>query len=315
VYGVVRRLIRLRHILHVTPQSFASIAVALPNDYTPDASGQRKLLRDIETLRTLGYTIDQQSLPAPPRWHIRIGPPLLSDQDVQALRYIRAAFPDGSPYTPPVTQLLAALTSQLTPAQQRAWQQPLVVQLATAPVQDYQHTTALLQWLEQAIHDRHRISLRYHARQQARPIWHPRLDPYQIVYQEGQFFLEAYSYASNRVLQFRLDRIVYAPDSDEPSPVRLPSLYPGKRTPAEIVFRYQLAASFTREGVSARFTILEVEQHEEVSIITASHHSEIHIIRTLLAYGEYARLLDGPPPLLERFRATVQAMWQQYNDL
>lgn len=292
---MVLRLIRLRHILHATPQSFASIAAALPDDYTADASGQRKLLRDIEALQAIGYTIEQRTQPAPPHWHIRIGPPLLSDQDVQALRYIRAAFPIGSPYTPPVAQLLEALTAQLTPAQRQVWQRPLAVQLAVAPVQDYQHTAALLQWLEQAIRDRHQISLRYHARQREHPIWHPRLDPYQIVYQDEQFFLEAYSYGRNRILQFRLDRIVYDPHGDEPSPVRLPSLYQGKRTPTEIIFRYKLTASFTREGVSARFTIIEVEEREGVSIITASHPNELHIIRTLLAYGEHARLLDGPP--------------------
>ncbi len=315
VYGVVLRLIRLRDVLHHAPQSFAQICAALPDDYPPDASGQRKLLRDIKALRALGYTIAQHTQPAPPRWHIRIGPPLLSDQDVQALRYIRAAFPDGSPYTPPVAQLLEALTAQLTPTQQRVWQQPLIVQLATAPAQDYQHTAALLQWLEQAIRERHQISIRYHARARERPIWHPRLDPYQIVYRDEQFFLEAYSYATNRILQFRLDRIVYEPHGDKPSPVRLPSLQQPQRTAPEIVFRYQLAASFTREGVSARFTIRDVEERDGFSIITASHPNELHIIRTLLAYGEHACLLDGPPQLLSRFRATVQAMWEQYGNV
>ncbi|NJL05801.1 MAG: WYL domain-containing protein [Chloroflexaceae bacterium] len=313
VYGVVRRLIGLRAVLHHAPQSFAQIRAALPDDYPANPTGQRKLLRDIEALSALGFTLEQHRRAGVTYWHIRLGPPLLSDQDVQALRYIRAAFPDGSPYTPPVAQLLEAITAQLTPAQQRVWQRPLAVQLAVAPVQDYQHTADLLQWLEQVIHDRHQISLRYHARQRERPIWHPRLDPYQIVYRDEQFFLEAYSYASNRVLQFRLDRIVYDPHGEEPSPMRLPSLYQGKRSAPEIIFRYQLAASFTREGVSARFTIHDVEEREGVSIITASHPNELHIIRTLLAYGEHARLLDGPPQLLSRFRATIQAMYGQYS--
>lgn len=308
-YATIRRLVRLRDVIHAAPQSFRQICTRLPDDYTPDPSGQRKLRRDIDALRAFGYTIQYLPHPAPPRWHIRIGPPLLSDTDVQALRYIRAAFPDGSPYTPPVNQVLDALTALLTPEQRREWERPLTVQLATPPVQNYQQVAELLQWLEQAMRNRQQISLRYQSSGREQPIWHPRLDPYQIVYRDEQFFLEAFSYRSNRILLFRLDRIVYDRQSDDPSPMMLPSLQPPRRTQPELEFTYRLPLRFTREGVSARFTILDVQNDDTHSIITASHPNLLYIVRTLLAYGKHTRLLAGPPELLDRFRDEVQGMW------
>ncbi len=248
------------------------------------------------------------------RWQIRIGPPLLSDTDVQASRYIRAAFPDGRPYTPPVNQVLDLLTALLTPEQRREWEQPLTVQLATPPVQDYQRVAELLQWLEQAMRNRRQISLRYKSSGREQPIWHPRLDPYQIVYRDEQFFLEAFSYRSNRILPLRLDRIVYDRQSDAPSPIMLPSLQPPRHTQPELVFTYQLPLRFTREGVSALFIILEVQDDDTHSIITASHPNLLYIVRTLLGYGKHTRLLAGPPELLDRFHDEVQGMWAQFGD-
>ncbi len=314
VYATIQRLVRLREVLHSAPRSFHEICKALPDDYPTDPSGQRKLLRDIEALRAFGYTIQHTPCPAPPRWQIRIGPPLLSDTDVQALRYIRAAFPDGSPYTPPVKQVLDSLTALLTPKQQREWEQPLTVQLATPPVQDYQRVAELLQWLEQAMRNRQQISLRYRSSGREQPIWHPRLDPYQIVYRDEQFFLDAFSYRSNRILAFRLDRIVYDRQADDPSPMILPSLQPPRRAQPEIEFTYRLPLRFTREGVSARFTILEVQDDATHSTITASHPNLLYIVRTLLGYGKHTRLLNGPPELLNRFRDEVQGMWAQFGD-
>ncbi len=314
VYATIQRLVRLRAVIHATPQSFSQICTRLPDDYTPDPSGQRKLLRDVQALRAFGYTIQYTPTPAPPRWQIRIGPPLLSDTDVQALRYIRAAFPDGSPYTPPVKQVLDLLTALLTPEQRREWEQPLTVQLATPPVQDYQRVAELLQWLEQAMRKRQQISLRYKSSGREQPIWHPRLDPYQIVYRDEQFFLEAFSYRSNRILPLRLDRIVYDRQSDDPSPIMLPSLQPPRRTQPELVFTYRLPLRFTREGVSARFTILDVQDDDTHSTITASHPNLLYIVRTLLGYGKHTRLLAGPPELLDRFYDEVQGMWAQFGD-
>ncbi len=312
-YATLTRLLRLRDVLRPSACTASEVCLALPDDYPLSDTGQRKLRRDLDALVGLGYHVERQSRPAPPRWRVVSGPLLLDDTAVQALVYIRAAFPPGSPYTPSVTALLSQIAEHLTPTQQEQWLRTPAVQLTSAPARDYSHTAPLVHRLQQAIVNRRQVSLVYHAREQLAPICHPRLDVYQILWRDNHFYLEAYSYRSNRVLLFRLDRIVYAPDADPPSPNLLPAMQPLRRSNPSIRFVYRITANFARTGASTRFTIEDVRYTGEHAIITASHPNELDIIRTLLAYGEHACLLAAPPDLMQRMQAIIAAMHANYN--
>lgn len=309
-YEVIERLIRLRDLLAEAPHDSASIFHQLADFYPNNPNGQRKLRRDLHNLQALGYQIEP--LPHyPRRWTLRASPQRLSDDDVTALTYVRAAFSPAHPLAAAVHRLLHTLTRHLTTAQQHIWQRPSAVRLAFEPVTDYHAYADLLQWLENAILQCRQIGFFYRSRSSTDPTWHPRLDPYEIEFADRQFYLVAFSYRFNAVLTFRINRIVQ--DQTHPSPVLLNDVQQLRRERKPIVFTYRLPRSFADGGVSERFTIHAVQTDEQYVTIQASDTSEFRIVKVLLGYGAHALLLDGPPTLLERMRQTVARMAAQYG--
>jgi predicted DNA-binding transcriptional regulator YafY len=185
------------------------------------------------------------------------------------------------------------------------------LRVSLTPAIDYSAHSELLHWLEAAITDRSQISFHYRPGGSHAPIFHERLDPYDLEYTDRHFFLLAYSQATGSVLTFRLDRIVFDPSL--PSPCRLPNRQAPRREPRPIRFTYRLPASFAEGGVSERFTTLAVRHEGEHVFVDASDPSPFRIMRTLLGYGEHAILVDGPPALLERMRTAVAQMAANYS--
>jgi predicted DNA-binding transcriptional regulator YafY len=309
VYAVVARLIRLRDLLREGPQEASSILVRLSDDYTNDDDGKRQLRRDRQNLEALGYSIKRHLRPL--RWSIETGAHLLSDDDVHALLHIREAFVENHPLAPLMTRLLTRLTSHLSDNQRALWQRQPALRAPLNPAIDYRDCADLISWLDAAISQRRQITFLYRARGQGEPIRHERLDPYEIEYTDRHFYLVAFNYRYGSVLLFRIDRIVQDPRQN--SPCLLHSSQQPRRKPKPIIFTYRLPASFVDGGVSERFTILSVTTDDQYAIIQASDTSEFRIVRTLLGYGEHARLLSGPTALMKQMRDSVKLMWEGYN--
>jgi predicted DNA-binding transcriptional regulator YafY len=305
---VVERLIRLRDALAQSPCTYTDLVAVLPAYYRADETSRRQFRRDLESLESLGYRVRRYD--GPRRWAVESAGSL-SDKSVETLTYIRAAFPEQHPLAPRVQALLGALTAHLTPAQQRLWEREPPWRLALQPVIDYSPTAPLIAWLDDAIRQRRQIALLYRAQGRPEPLLHPRLDPYDLEYSDHHFYLSAYSYRFGSVLSFRIDRIVSDPERS--SPTLLADMQQPRRERPEIHFTYRLSAAIAEGGVSERFTIRAVQRDGDGVVVRASDTSEFRIVRVLLAYGEKATLLDGPPSLLERMRKTVALMAAAYR--
>lgn len=307
VYAVTKRLIRLRDILRAGPQELISIIDRMPDCYTHDEHSKRQIRRDLRNLEALGYTITSQKHPR--CWTITAGPYVLSTEDVQALTHIRDTFTGGHPAASLVENLLAKLTNQLSPEQQRLWQRGPVMRVPLKPALDYKNCESLIAFLEAAITNRQQIGFWYRPRGSELPVHYTRVDPYEIEYMDRQFYLSAFSYRYGAVLMFRLDRII----QNEQSPELLRDRQQPRRERKRIYFTYRLPASFADGGVSERFTIEAVRYENDYAIVEASDTSEFRIIRTLLGYGEHAVLLAGPSNLVEKMRMTINQMGENYR--
>ncbi|GAB4193660.1 MAG: hypothetical protein OHK0022_08770 [Roseiflexaceae bacterium] len=309
VPGIVERLTRLRDLLHAEPRTNAEIVELLAPHYLEGQTGLRLLRRDLRSLEAMGYTVLRQGKPA--RFAITAGPPVLADADIDALTYIRDMFVDSNPLAPMMQQLLERLTAHLPVRQRARWQRRPALRIQLTPALDYSAHGELLQWLDRAITERSQIQFYYRARGSTAPALHERLDPYDIEYSDRHFFLLAYSHSTGSVLNFRIDRIVVDPAL--PSPERLPSRQAPRRTPRPIRFTYRLPVSFAEGGVSERFTTHSIRQEGAYVFVEASDPSAFRIMRTLLSYGEYAVLVDGPPELQARMRTAVAQMAANYK--
>lgn len=309
LYDVTSRLIRLRSLLLQQPSSFEDIVAILADCYPDDASGNRKVRRDVHNLQALGYTVSESDKPK--RWHITSSPHVFSPQELETLAHIREMFMDGHPLHAAVQRLLADATRNLSVAQQVIWNRRPAFRVPLKPAIDYSQCASLIAFLERAITERHQVAFLYQARGSDEPILQTRLDPYEIEFTERHFYLIAFSYRFGSTLMFRIDRIVQ--DQAQESPRMLPDRQQLRRERRQIYFTYQLPASFASGGVSERFTIHAVRNLGDIVEIDASDPSEFRIIRTLLAYGEHTTLIAGPQSLFDQMRAIVVAMAGKYQ--
>lgn len=308
VPAIVDRLVLLRDLLRQGPQRPRDIPGRIAH-YLPDESGRRQVRRDLRSLEAMGYLIVRQQNPL--RLSLAGGPHVLADDEVDTLTYIRETFDQGHPLSATIQQLLARLTAQLPEPQRARWQRRPALRVLLTPAIDYSSYGPLLRWLDAAIVDRAQIAFWYRARNQRTPIWHEQLDPYDLEYTDRHFFLLAYSYVTGSVLTFRLDRIVE--DITLRSPERLPRRQQPRRESPPIHFTYRLPALFAEGGVSERFTTRAVRREGDAVFVDATDTSEFRIMRTLLSYGEFAVLVDGPASLMKRMRDVIAQMARNYG--
>lgn len=307
-YGVIQRLMELRNLLLGDPQSLQDIVSHFPGTYLEE-SGKRRLRRDLQNLGVLGYTLQRSGRPV--RWQITAGPCLLADEDVDALVHVRDAFAEGHPHALAVQRCLDKLTTNLSPEQSKRWRRRPALRVPLKPAIDYDHCAWLIQWLEAAIGKRQQIAFWYRPTTRDTQVWHAHLDPYEIEFTDGHFYLLAFEHEYGTFPVFRIDRIVQ--DNARRSPELLPSMQLPRRERKPIHFTYRLPAAFADSGVSEHFTIHAIHRDEQYVTVEASDPSEFKIVRVLLAYGENALLLSGPTTLMERMREKVRLTAEQYG--
>jgi predicted DNA-binding transcriptional regulator YafY len=306
--AIVERLVLLRDLLCQGPQRPRDIPQYIAH-YLAGDSGRRQLRRDLSYLEVMGYQVVR--LQNPLRLSLTGGPQVLDDDEVDTLTHIRETFTQDHPLSPMIQQLLTRLTTQLPAPQRTRWQRRPALRVLLAPAIDYSPYGPLLRWLDTAIVERAQIAFWYRARGKQSPTWHERLDPYDLEYTDRHFFLVAYSYTTGSVLTFRLDRIVE--DPAQRSPERLPSRQRPRREPRMIHFTYRLPTLFAEGGVSERFLTQTVRREGDAVFVDAADTSEFRIMRTLLGYGEFAVLVDGPESLMNRMRDVVADMARNYG--
>ena len=308
VPSLIRRLLQVRDLLLIEPQTFQSICRLEPTLYQAETSGQRAFRRDLHSLRALGYQLEIATKPK--RWRIVATQHVIPDQELEALAAIRDLFGAGHPMAPKVSQLLDRLTTNLSDAQQKQWRQMPVMRVAFNPAIDYTPYTDWIEFFAQAIRQRRQVGFYYQARRHDQPQHYPRLDPYELEYRDRHYYLLAYCYRHGMILTFRLDRMII--DHSKELPYLRPGIQPMQRKRPTIDFTYRLPASFAPQGVSERFTIKAIRHLGEHIEIDASEFSEFQIIRPLLGYGEHAQLVSGPDSLFNELRRVVEAMYANY---
>ena len=307
-YRLIPRLVKTLQALQRQPATARKLCemIAL-DDQPPGESDQRRAIRDIQALRQLGFQIEESDK-KPATFTLRSWPmPPLSDEEVRALALIRETFGGLVPHAGAMQQLLARLTASLPDQQRRVYLRPPALRVPLRTAIDYGPYEKLMLWLEERINHRHQIAFDYQSVASKSVVRHDPLDPYEIEYFHNHFYLIAYSYRWGHTQEFRIDRIV----ENENSPKQLPTLIPGPRQPRRITFTYRLPARFVEHGVSERFNILgcsiKDEPDGEWAYIKAQGRSDFWIIRTLLAYGENAVIVE-PAQLKEKYVQTLKRM-------
>jgi len=231
--------------------------------------------RDVEYLKVLGIVIER-SRTRPPVYTLRGGTLTFNADELHVLALVRETFDDRHPQAAEVRALLGRLMAGLTASEQRAYNRHEALQAPVQPAIDYTPYVALIARLEDAISRRQMLSFRYRALGKARATHHRKVEPYEIESYERHFYLVAYTYNSDQVLDFRVDRI----QEDEAFRI-LPDMWAGPRRRL-IPFRYRLAVELAQSALSQRFAeqrIVERLPSGDV-IVEAKGRSDFFIVRT-----------------------------------
>ena len=306
-YELINRLAALLNILQRGPATARRICEALGRNHSAATeSDLRRTIRDIRALQHLGFQIEERGKPI--TFTFRGYPQLAFNQEeLQTLALIREAFANLSPHADDVQHLLERLTGTLSEHQRAIYQRPPALRLPLRTAIDYRPYARVIDQFERAIAQRQQIAFDYHPLAAPGVVRHERLDPYELEYLRNHFYLVAYSYRSNYVQEFRIDRIV----ESECSPEYLHTLAPPRRKRKSITFTYRLPARFVEHGVSERFEILDcqikMDQDRDYAHIQARWWSDFWIIRTLLAYAENVVIIE-PAWLKEKYVKTLREM-------
>ena len=306
--ALVARLAALLEALRDGPLPRPELLARLGATYPP-ASARRMVDRDIEHLGTLGIVVER-SRTRPPVYTLRGGTPIFTEEELRVLGLVRETFDDRHPQGAAVQALLARLTAGLAEPEQGIYNRRQPLQAPLQPAIDYSAYAGVIARLEQAIARRQMLSFHYQPLGKATPTFHRKVEPYEIEYYERHFYLVAYTYNSDRVYDFRVDRI-----QDDDAFRMLPDNWAGPRRRL-ITFRYRLAALLAQGELSQRFAeprIVERLPNGDV-IVEAKGRSDFFIVRTLLRYAANAELLS-PPELRAQMAAEAAALAALYRPL
>lgn len=232
-----------------------------------------------------------------------------------------------NPFGPSVLALLTKLAAALPPDQFRQFQHHTAhpsVHFNPLTAADYLPHRATIDLLEKACRSRQQVRFQYQPLHRPEDqVEHQTIDPYQIEYNDGHFYLIGYSHKRNLkggavgFLPYRVDRIV------TDSLKMLPNMIDVRRTRPQIEFSYWLHDNSARRGVSLRWVWQQIEREEiyqdeqgqqkHRALVRARDYDPWRIVQKLLKYGEQAELVSGPPELIERMRSTVERMYKLYN--
>jgi len=151
-----------------------------------------------------------------------------------------------------------------------------------------------------------------------------RVDPYQLLFQGGQFYVVGRSHERGAIRVFRLSRILgkvgYAtkaehdfqrPDDFDPRAYanRVPWQYGDRRGTAEVWISSRIAWQIERHF--GRYGSLQ-EVDEDASLFVTEYANPRQLIAWVLGLGDHARIL-GPPELVAEFRERVRTLVARHS--
>lgn len=305
----IARLIDLIRLLSSEALSAPQIVHRLSQYYPDGASGTRRVRKDIQQLRALGFDIQKGF--SPHRYILAYNPlaAILNNDQIDALATLRDGFNQKHPISPIVRQLVELLTAGLDDEQRERFEQPAILRLALTTAVNYEAARPLFGLLQQAIQQDQQVRFAYYSLDQRdRPLTHT-VDPYEVEYYQQHLYLVGYSDRMQQIADFRLDQIDLSSFRLLDTPREQGrDLYPYQ-------FRYRLSAKLVRRGISERFHQQQVVQRfEDGSVeIAARARSQFYALRGLLRYAENARA-TYPPELVAETRSTLDAMRALYED-
>lgn len=276
--------------------------------YKSSEHATRMLNRDISYLARLGITIERTNT-RPPIYTLRGGLPIYTYNDLRVLALIRDSFDTDHPQYPSIQALLQRLTHDLTVREQQTYAKRTPLRVPIRPAIDYTPYESLIATLEDAITGHHLLQFSYRS-SRGHTRLHKRVEPLEIEYYDRHFYLVAYLYTMQQVIDFRIDRI-RTDDTFQVGAAVPPHL---RHERSYITFRYRLAANLAQGEISQRFhqqTIVEVLPNGDV-IIEAQGRSSFFIRRTLLKYAANAELLS-PDWLRAELANEIRALGELYE--
>ncbi|MHB8600381.1 MAG: helix-turn-helix transcriptional regulator [Ktedonobacteraceae bacterium] len=350
-YEMTERILRLLQYLTTAEYTRQELLERMKDYYQVGESGntkgrssrsdEKKFSRDVEFLQNMGYEIDKAGVGNAARYSLvkGSGPVALfmfSKTELDTLVLLHTLFADPatytradatqplpqqsprSPFAEEILKLIERFVAPLSPEQKREferWVGKPFIYLNIDMVTDYLPHRATIDTIVRAITQRQQIQFEYTSLQQ-RPIYHEHVDPYYIVHQDGHLYLLGYAHKSEKVLEYRVDRI-------NPDTIKLqPDMIDVVRRRYPIEFQYWIDGSIAKSGLSQRWLSQTIEREEayvdEQSkqrrkvLVRAKAYSEWRIIQQMLKYGDKVELV-GPPHLRKEMRKVVQRMANFYQ--
>jgi len=245
----------------------------------------------------------------------------LPDDDLAAIGFIYKTFAAAGPEAARVRNFLTRIGALLSPERRAAVQRLRpAISIDLRELDERPISARVMQVVQQAVHERRRLGFNYRAASQEDrlPRYHE-VEPYDILFRHGHWYLEGYDLFSRgaqhgEVLQqkhrgFRLQGIL----DDEWLAVLPERLPPGRRPQKRHVVRYRLTASAIAHGVSRHFADMRVEHLPDGSaLVEGTTADPWTAARELLHYGENCVVLGGDE-VLGHMRRMVAAMAKGYD--
>ncbi len=350
-YEMTERILRLLQYLTTAEYTRQELLERMKDYYQVGESGnttrrssrsdEKKFSRDVGFLQNMGYQINKAGVGNAARYSLVNGSgpaPLFmfSKTELDTLVLLHTLFADPatytradasqplpqqsprSPFAEEMLKLIERFVAPLSLEQKREferWVHKPFVYLNIDMVTDYLPHRATIDTIVRAISHRQQIQFEYTSLQQ-RPIYYEHVDPYYIVHQDGHLYLIGYDHWSQKVLEYRVDRInpdIIKPQHDMINVER-------RRYPIE--FEYWIDGSIAKSGLSQRWLSQTIEREEAYVdeqgkqrrkvLVRAKAYSEWRIIQQLHKYGDKVELVS-PPALREKMRQEVERMYRIYQ--
>lgn len=308
-YQVVDRLLALRDVLRANPQTCAQIVLDLPEHYTDNESGKRKLRRDLQYLKRWGYHVVRNT--AAKTYALTL-PGIEHDwaqEELIALAALRESFVKGTPYADILQSILEKIAEGLNERDRKMYARKSALTIKFETVAEQSLAAVPQRQIEEAIRRHQRIRFHYKPSDRPQVILHPDDEPIELFFDDGHYYMRTYCYKMGRMFKFRLDMIV--PGSIE----ILPKRAEGRWKPQMFPFQYWLSPKIAERGISPRFPEMDIDTDKSDRggvIVTAQAYSEFEAIQGILRYGEQAEIL-GPDSLRAKMRRVVEQMAGLYS--
>jgi predicted DNA-binding transcriptional regulator YafY len=327
---VLRLVLFLQTGTHTRREIFQHLAVqykidrVAPEDKRRSDAANRMFERDLKFLEDIGCKIKKvRGHERRSSYHLISGygprlPFLFTEQEVDMLALLHTLFADPTqykrsdqhqplplpaahnPFARDVLHLIEKLVSALPPEQEkhfRNWTNQPFVYFQLSTVANYLPCRNTIAIIVRSIAHHKQIQFEYvAARQRSSSVFHEHIDPYYIVYQDGHFYLIAYSHKMDKFFEYRIDRIKHETLKE------MPDRIDGARRRRPVEFRFWLDSSLARPGLSQRW-LTQTQEREEAYIdangherrrvmVRATTYNEWRIIPQLLKYGDKAELVE-----------------------